>query len=1289
MSIQNRMTVALSVALLAICAPVVAQTEANKAMIDLWTVLWKTADLAIADEIYTTDFVAHIPHYPDADDLEGYKEEVAKGPSYVSDWNAIVEDLIAEGDRVVGRFTAGGVWQPFGIPYTNTMIIIFRFVDGKIAEEWWEFDMLGVQQQAGAIPPSPEGPPATQRSDPEAFTWGTPADVTGDPGDPQANKALFRRELDAWDQGDVDALMTVLDEIYAPDFVYHDPARPHVTDLASYKQWAAEECFGAFPGFRMPVEDMIAEADTVAARWTFTGTHIALGRPVTQTGITIARVADGKIVEAWCACDMLGTIVQLTTPTEDELLAIADAAGEAINAHDLDGFTSFFTEDGVFDLVPFGMVFTGAEQIKAVMAGEFAAFPDWHITKPDMLAGPGIVVSEYTLGGTHQGMWNGIPPTGNAVQLPAMEIIDFEGDQIKKLTIYTDVLSEMIQLGVMPAPELPPLMPSFTLPDPEPTGLSPMEANAELLARWNTHDLGEFAKMLTADVEVYEGGFGVPMGRAECIAAHEMLLGAFPDAVGQYVRQTDLGDGWVVVEVDLTSTHNGPFMGIPPTGRPVTLRTGGLRHFNADGLVDYFALYYDMLGVMQLLTAVAPIDPGSDGLVAYYPLDADASDASGQGLDGLVMGDPVAITGAIGGAMEFDGEGDMIEIAHDAVLDITGPISLSLWIRPDAEEPEGQGTEAAPMCKAGSTASPSWSWQVRYGWNSPQPYMAFTFNTSPRAWAYVGQNLAQGEWHHIACSADGEMLTAYLNGEATESTPMGAITSSPTPVLIGSDGWGSDWIGGIDEIRIYNRALSAGEVLFLTGYMSDVTGPGDLVVGVPDDGVTTGGEDNGWPAAETPDLVIDDNVNTKYLHFKGDTGPTGLRVKPSVGSTVVTGVTFTTANDTSGRDPIAFELYGSNGSIDGPYTLIASRDIVDFAGAEEWSRFTKNATPILLNNATAYSYYQVLFTAIRGPAGGSVNSMQIAEVELFGMPLVPPPDVEANKAVARRFFEEMWNDRNLDIAAELITPETRCHDVTGEYVGYEGAQQHIMGTVMAFPDLTVTIDDMFAEDDMVAVRSTARGTHTGMLMGQIPPTGAAITMTSNILFRFAGGKIVEAWPFPDMLGVMQQVGAASPPRPAPEDYAWLPSSAVTGAPGDPEVNKRLVMRFVDEVWNAHNPDAMDELCVAEFISHNPAVDYMYGPMSLATAKQQVSAYLDALPDMYVTVHNIVAEGDKAVAYWTVNGTHGGELAGIPATGRSLTYSGATMYRFVDGKIAELWWAWDCLGMMQQIAAPAP
>jgi len=96
----------------------------------------------------------------------------------------------------------------------------------------------------------------------------------------------------------------------------------------------------------------------------------------------------------------------------------------------------------------------------------------------------------------------------------------------------------------------------------------------------------------------------------------------------------------------------------------------------------------------------------------------------------------------------------------------------------------------------------------------------------------------------------------------------------------------------------------------------------------------------------------------------------------------VTGITFTTANDAVERDPVAFELYGSNDSIDGPYTLIASGDIVDFAGETVWPRFTKTETPILFDNDVAYAHYQVLFPTVRNP--GSANSMQIAEVELLG-----------------------------------------------------------------------------------------------------------------------------------------------------------------------------------------------------------------------------------------------------------------------------------------------------------------
>ena len=173
---------------------------------------------------------------------------------------------------------------------------------------------------------------------------------------------------------------------------------------------------------------------------------------------------------------------------------------------------------------------------------------------------------------------------------------------------------------------------------------------------------------------------------------------------------------------------------------------------------------------------------------------------------------------------------------------------------------------------------------------------------------------------------------------------------------------------------------------------ADTTAPGDTVRGVPNDG--------DWPPNEAPSLAIDDDTRTKYLHFKGDfspdAGPTGFQVTASIGSSIVAGLTFTTANDAPGRDPIAFELSGSSQSIDGPYTLIASGDIVDFMQGTAWPRFTKNTTPITFHNRTAYVHYQLLFTAIRGPVGGSVNSMQIAEVELLGSPAGGlPPDVDA------------------------------------------------------------------------------------------------------------------------------------------------------------------------------------------------------------------------------------------------------------------------------------------------------
>jgi steroid delta-isomerase-like uncharacterized protein len=134
--------------------------------------------------------------------------------------------------------------------------------------------------------------------------------------DTEANKALVVRLLEIFNQGN----LAVADEIFATDFVNHDPSRPDVTDLESYKGWVVENRT-AFPDFHVEVHFMVAEGDKVAGRWTVTGIQQGefmgippTGRQMTQTGMNIHRLAGGKIVEAWWAYDALGMVQQLTDP---------------------------------------------------------------------------------------------------------------------------------------------------------------------------------------------------------------------------------------------------------------------------------------------------------------------------------------------------------------------------------------------------------------------------------------------------------------------------------------------------------------------------------------------------------------------------------------------------------------------------------------------------------------------------------------------------------------------------------------------------------------------------------------------------------------------------------------------------------------------------------------------------------------------------------------------------------------------------------------------------------------
>jgi predicted ester cyclase len=294
-----------------------------------------------------------------------------------------------------------------------------------------------------------------------------------------------------------------------------------------------------------------------------------------------------------------------------DVLAVRAGFAQALDGHIQDEYMSFFAADAVWDWVSQPAPFVGHEQIAAMFDTHISASPDdWRTDQGRVMSVDNIVMVEHAALGTQTGpLPGGLPPSGNEWVYPHLDIYEIEGDKIKRLTTYGDAAGVYIQWGLMPVPEMPELAPSFTLPDPEPTGLSPMEANADQVNRWNSHDAALMAEIYHADAQIFAGPLGMVLDRVAMTAMNEMFFSAFPDVALEVVRAIDLGDGWVVTEFVSRSTHQGPFMGIPAAGYPTEIRGVWLTRYNAQGLVIEGAFYYDSLTLMnQLITAPWPLD---------------------------------------------------------------------------------------------------------------------------------------------------------------------------------------------------------------------------------------------------------------------------------------------------------------------------------------------------------------------------------------------------------------------------------------------------------------------------------------------------------------------------------------------------------------------------------------------------------------------------------------------------------------------------------------------------------
>jgi len=132
-----------------------------------------------------------------------------------------------------------------------------------------------------------------------------------------------------------------------------------------------------------------------------------------------------------------------------------------------------------------------------------------------------------------------------------------------------------------------------------------------------------------------------------------------------------------------------------------------------------------------------------------------------------------------------------------------------------------------------------------------------------------------------------------------------------------------------------------------------------------------------------------------------------------------------------------------------------------------------------------------------------------------------------------------------------------------------------------------------------------------------------------------------------------------------------------------EANAATARRILDEAWNAGNIEVLDELCAPGCIEHDLSTHEEV--IGLEANKERIRGYREAMPDVHVTIDDLVASGDRVVTRWHAAGTNDGELMGNPPTHRSIEITGMSIDRFdSDGRLAETWDQWDNLSFMQQL-----
>ena len=343
------------------------------------------------------------------------------------------------------------------------------------------------------------------------------------------------------------------------------------------------------------------------------------------------------------------------------------------------------------------------------------------------------------------------------------------------------------------------------------------------------------------------------------------------------------------------------------------------------------------------------------------------------------------------------------------------------------------------------------------------------------------------------------------------------------------------------------------------------------------------------------------------------------------------------------------------------------------------------------------------------------------------------------------FNAARWDDLPAVVAGDFVLHHPMGGTMR---LGPDGMRQVWGHFKAALPDAWHPIPVMIAEGDCVATLLPTYGTFTGDPHQGIPPTGRWLEYGMVNIVRLEDGKLAEGWFGMDPLVELQQMGAAPAPPPrtlsaqerealelfqktintssleydnltafgdvvvalGPLQHAEdtkvrtleifrvengalslvrsheLPTTPpyAGGSFVDAEASRAVVTRFFDEVLTGHDLKALAELASPDILIHPGAMPCEAGYYGVAGARRWLEASWDAFHDLTVTDYSTVAQGDIVAVRWSARGTSTGRFMMLPPTGGTVEYSGVSMYRVEDDKIAEIWDTRNTLGIMLKL-----